>query len=661
MITPNIHEDPIRTASDVHRIERIPLKARGLPGTTYEALKRGAAIDPSAIALSFFFSAQALHQPFELTHQSLIEKITQTANAFRRLGIERDDVVAVLLPNLPETHYAIWGGSAAGRVLAINPLLEACQIRELLNTAQAKIIVTMEKTPATNIWEKVEVAIENVPSVEHILVCNFFPYLDTISAFGLSPIDPPLAVDLSHRSIRVTRLLDEIATEPKTSLTFPPPKPGDISTMLGTGGTTGLPKIVPRTHAAEVYNSWAASRFAPMAFAPGKTALCGLPMFHTNGMLITGLLPLMLGGHVVVAGPAGFRAEDVLIHFWRMIETYQVSTFSAVPSVYAKLLELPHEELDTSSVCFAICGGAPMPMELLSRFREETGINLVEAYGMTEGVVGSAMNPPHSEEKHLGSIGLRLPYQDMAIGITDPDGEFLRWAKPNQAGCVFISGPNVFSGYLLAEQNNGIWLDEDGKRWFNTGDIARQDEEGFFWLIGRQKDLIIRYGDNLDPRAIERAVCLHPDVDIAAAIGRPHPVAGEVPVVFYQARAETRPRDEDLEALVYRKVGDPAAFPIEYIRLDTMPINAIGKIDRIQLHRLEIEGTIRAESARVGAKVKALQFRQDALRGLVATVDVLDKQREIKARLANYSFAVDFDTLPHPESVLDPLAHLINQ
>lgn len=155
--------------ADIDAFESTPLEARDLPATTYEALQRGAAINPDAVAINFFLSGADYDKPKVLTHRELLAKVTQTANALRKLGIGREDVVAYVLPNLPETHFTIWGGSAAGRVLAINPLMEADQIADLLRAANAKVLVTLEKTPKTDLWQKCQAAVVTVPSIQHIV------------------------------------------------------------------------------------------------------------------------------------------------------------------------------------------------------------------------------------------------------------------------------------------------------------------------------------------------------------------------------------------------------------------------------------------------------------------------------------------------------------
>ena len=627
---------------DILAFEQIPLADRGLPQTTYQALRHGAAIDPDAPALSFFLSAAAMRTPYQLSHGQLFARITQTANALRRLGLGRDDVAAYILPNMPETHFAIWGGSAAGSILAINPLMEADQMADLLNAAGVKILITLEQTPGVDIWEKASTAARQVPGLEHILLCNFMGYVKGDGIWIDPGLLPATTAQIDGCDAQISRLMDQIAGENADTLDFAEPGPHDTSTMLCTGGTTGLPKIVRRTHFGEVYNSWCPSLFVGQDnVGPGTAAICGLPLFHTNAMLVTGLLPWMYGGHVVLATPAGYRGDGVIAGFWDIVEQYGISSFSGVPTIYGALLQVPHQDKDLSSLRFAACGAAPMPVELFNGFVQETGIKIVEAYGMTEGVLASSMNPADTDSPRIGSIGMRFPYQDMRIGILNDNDAFERWAETDEAGVIFISGPNVFDGYLIDSQNRGIWLQQDGKRWFNTGDLARQDADGYFWMTGRKKELIIRGGHNIDPKIVEEAMHKHPAVAMAAVIGRPDAKVGEVPVMYFQKTAGHDVDAAQLAEFAEVHVSERAAIPKDYIELGDLPVTAVGKIHKVTLNMMEIERTIREEAKTHTVDILSLDVVQDSSRGIVAKLVLADGQDALSRALGRYAFNVD--------------------
>ncbi|CAD0187227.1 Long-chain-fatty-acid--CoA ligase [Ruegeria sp. THAF57] len=630
-----------KTLSDIQAFEQTPLAAQDMPATTFAALQKGAAINPAAPAISFFVSARDFARPKVVTYADLLAKVTQTANALRRLGIGRDDVVAYVLPNLPETHFVIWGGSAAGQVLAINPLLEADQIADLLRSANTKVLVTLEKTPKTDLWEKCVQALDSVPSIQHVVTCSVFDWMDGAAAkvFGTLGKLRAGSLRVGGRKLPVIRFPSLIAGAKSDGLEFAPPAPGDISTMLCTGGTTGLPKIARRTHRSEVFDCWSAAQFNPQVATPGRAVFCGLPLFHSNAILITGLLAFMNGAHVVLATPQGYRGDGVVANFWRVVDRYKVATFSGVPTVYSALLEVPREGLDISSLVFGACGAAPMPVELFNEFVEKTGVPIVEGYGLTEGAVASSLNPTHPDRRRIGSIGLHLPHQDMRCAIFDDRDEFVRWAETDEVGVIMISGPNVFEGYLIDSQNTGIFLEQGGQRWFNTGDLARQDADGYFWMTGRKKELIIRGGHNIDPKIIEEAMHAHPGITMAAAVGRPDVKAGELPVLYFQG--DDIPTQE-LFDFAHQHVPERAAVPKELIRLEELPVTAVGKIHKVTLNMMEVERTIRAEAKAAGHEIETLEVVQDAKRGIVARLRVHCGTDDMRHLLGRYTFNVDF-------------------
>ncbi len=630
---------PIVTLHDVEAFEQFPLSERSLPASTYEMLVRGAAMAPDQPALSFFLRSDNLRDPFVWTHSELLADITRTANALRRLGIGRDDVVAFVLPNLPEAHFVIWGGEAAGIAFAINPLLEAEQISELLVAGKAKWLVTLASSPGTDIWQKAIKAAANVPELQGILTVSFASYLR--NATEEAPEVQSHAPGIDGLSMPLLNLRQEIAAERGDGLSFEMPGPRDISSYFCTGGTTGLPKIAARTHFSEVFDAWSTQVLTGNAFATGKTIFCGLPLFHVNGQLVTGLIPWSQGGHVVMGTPHGYRGEGVIPSFWKIVEHYRVAAFSGVPTVYSALLQVPVGDHDISSVCYGFCGAAPMPVDLFRTFEKTTGIRILEAYGLTEGACVSSVNPPEGERR-IGSIGLRLPYQQMAVVRLDDLSGCAGFAGTEEVGVLAIRGPNVFAGYINAEHNKGLWLEIDGERWLNTGDLARQDANGCFWLTGRKKELIIRSGHNIDPKLIENAVQDHPAVQLAAAVGRPDERAGELPVLYVQLKPETTASEADLLAHAVERIPERAAHPKSVRILTALPVTPVGKIFKPALSMLEIEDVIRQEAAASGVKLQSLSVIQNARLGLLASIAVEGDPGPLREKMGRYAFKAQF-------------------
>ncbi len=632
---------PFADLAAVEAFEQAPLSERDIPNTTYEALKRGSQIGPDSPALSFFLQVANHQDPFVWTHRELFAQITRAANAFRRLCIERNDVIAYVLPNLPETHFVIWGGEAAGIVLAINPLLEVDQIAELLNAANAKLLVTLAPTPKVDLWQKATAAAANVPSLQGLITVGLAPYLTGATGLvfkALSILKPPKAPELR---IPILDLRREMVKEDGERLNFELAKPDDISSYFCTGGTTGLPKIAKRTQFSEVFDVWTAKSFLEKGLPSGKAIFCGLPLFHVNGQLATGLGPWMIGDHVVLGTPQGYRGEGLLENFWSIIQHYRLYSFSGVPTLYSSLLNHPIGDHDVSSIEYCLCGAAPMPVELFREFESKTGVKILEGYGLTEGACVSSINPIPGEPR-IGSIGIRLPYQQMRAVIVDGDGGFERFAETDEIGAIAISGPNVFAGYVSEVHNQEIWLNFDGRRWLNTGDLGRQDADGYFWLTGRKKEMIIRGGHNIDPKSIEEAIQAHPSVALCAAIGRPDPHAGEVPVAYVQLTTPGAASQQELIDFAKQKVPERPAVPKAINIVDELPVTPVGKIFKPALTMLEIESVIRMEASSAGVELASLEVVQDSQRGLLARISTEGDDANLKQAIDKYTFQHDF-------------------
>ncbi|MGO1502913.1 MAG: AMP-binding enzyme, partial [Marinobacter sp.] len=206
-------------------------------------------------------------------------------------------------------------------------------------------------------------------------------------------------------------------------------------------------------------------------------------------------------------------------------------------------------------------------------FERLTGLVLIEGFGMTEGTCGSLLNPI-AGERRSGSVGLRLPYSGARAVRLDADGKFERDCAVDEVGSLVIRGPNVFSGYTDPEKNHDIWVDGD---WFNTGDLARQDSDGYFWLTGRSKDLIIRGGHNIDPQMIEDVLHQHPAVGMAAAVGKPCEKVGELPVAYVSLKANSTCTEAELLEFCQERIPERAAVPKDIWIIDVIPLTAVGK------------------------------------------------------------------------------------
>ncbi len=587
----------IRGIADIEEIEKVPIEQRVKEKNTIELLEKGAAVNPKATALSFILNGETYDQPVKIDYSTLIGRIRQTANLFSDLGIGPQDVVTYILPNIPQTHYVLWGAEAAGIANPINPLLEAATIKEICTAARTKVLVTLADLPGTDIWKKVDSIRKMIPSLKYV-----------VRIMGES--------DENENIIGYDSVIDKY---PADRFTFKREiEKDEIASLYHTGGTTGTPKLARRTHYNEVVMAHDLRIMGGLD--RGTTLLCGLPLFHCNGTMVTGLAPFAFGGHVVMLSPMGYRDPGVIKNFYKIVELYRAETFSAVPTILSMLLDIDVDGSDISSLRYVICGAAPLSVELFKRFEAHTGMKILEGYGLTEGAVASAINPKDGERK-IGSVGIRMPYQRLKVVITDEAGNYIRDAEPGEIGTVAISGPNIFKGYVEERHNSGIWLPGG---FFNTGDLGRLDEDGYLWLTGRKKELIIRGGHNIDPATIEEPIYKMPKVKMVAAVGRPDPHAGEVPVAYVQVAEDTKLSEEEIMEWAQKHIGEKAAVPKEIVITEQIPLTPVGKIFKPALRWDATRRVYQKELEKLGDMVEEVDISvgEDKIHGTKVTIRI---------------------------------------
>lgn len=594
--------------------------------TTFHAIAASAQQVPDKTAIRFFMSGTQYQRATVINYREMLKNITATANFFDALGIRDDDVVAFILPNLPETHYVLWGAQARCKAFAVNPLLEPEQIKVLLNHSAAKVVVTMNPMIKLDLWEKVTNIAADLDQVKHIVGIDIAQHISGAQGVLAKAIQwkKGLAIRLPDK-IRYHNFTSSIARQNNSYLNFlRNPTDDTVSSMFCTGGTTGLPKIALRTHANELANAQGIIDSVHPKIGRDSVILGGLPIFHVNGALVTGLLPFTVGAEVVICTPQGYRGEEVFPNFWDILAHYKVSAFSGVPTVYSTLLDYPITGQDLSTLEFCICGAAPMPVQTFKDFETLSGAPILEAYGLTEGTCASSMNPIDGKRK-VGSIGKRLPNQEMMVSELDDDNNFVRSCNYNEAGCLLIKGPNVFKGYLLPHQNKDIWIhDNKGNTWLNTGDLALEDEEGYFWLTGRKKELIVRGGHNIEPKMIEEVLCKHSSVHLAAAVGKPDEHAGEVPVCYVQVAKDDHIQVSDIIEFAQKNIPERAAIPKEIHLVHELPLTAVGKVFKPALEMQEIEKTVHSVlQQHITPEHYELNVYQNSKKGILADIRLL--------------------------------------
>ena len=311
-------EVKFRNIGDIEAFEKIPIEKRLGVFNTYDLIKRGAAIDPDAAAISFFLSGDSYDQPMQVSYRDLMVNITRTANLFHDMGIGTQDVVSYLLPNLPQTHYVLWGGEAAGIVNPINPLLEPAAIAEICRAAGTKVLVALTEFPGSDIWQKAMAVRKNLPGLKAVIRI-MGPSDENEGIYGFDEI----IGRYNGQTLDSNRRID----------------PQDIASMYHTGGTTGTPKLAPHTHFNETAMAYMIAAAAELN--TGEAALCGLPLFHVNGTTVTGSTPFSIGAHVVLLGPRGYRGPSVMQNFFKI----SISSGSSAPawcSIFPRAIPIFH-------------------------------------------------------------------------------------------------------------------------------------------------------------------------------------------------------------------------------------------------------------------------------------------------------------------------------
>ncbi|MGB0388128.1 MAG: acyl-CoA synthetase [Ardenticatenaceae bacterium] len=610
----------IASLADVKAFESVPLKERDLPNSTYDAIKRSAQAYPNTEALIFFLQGTKFKKSVTYTFRDLIGKMNQTANMLHDLGVKPNDTVSYVLPNLPQTYFTLFGGEAAGIANPINPLLEAHTIAEIMNAAQTKVLVTLAPFPKTDIWDKMASIVDQVPTLSTILRVDIAGFLGGFQKLAVNV----MRIGKDNKNVRA-RVLDF----DKTLTRYPTDRlvsgrtisKEEIAAYFHTGGTTGTPKLAMHSHFNQVFDAWVTGK--AINNTSKDRIYLGLPLFHNYGAIAIGLGNWVSGAGVVMGTPQGFRGEGVVPNLWQILDHYECTKFSAVPTLFKTLLNVPIGNSNLSKLEVATCGAAPLPVELARQFTEKTGIKILEGYGLTESTSVASVNPIAGTVR-IGSIGYRLPYQEMRTAILDGKS-FVRFCEPNEVGIVILRGPNAFSGYRDDFHNQTAFIDTgDGKgKWVNTGDLGRQDEDGYFWLTGRKKELIIRGGHNIDPKQIEEPMHRHPAVALAAAVGRPDPRVGELPVVYIELKPDSSATTEQLMTFARENIGERAAIPKKIYILDELPLTAVGKIYKPTLSHEQVADVYNGELKQIKGIANAkVTVEGDKRLGKVARVHI---------------------------------------
>ncbi len=505
--------------------------------TLYEMLARSAAANPAAPALQF--------RDRTYSYGELLTLVEGFAAGLSALGIGKRARIALLLPNCPPFVIAYLGAGRAGAtVVPINVLYRPDEARYILTDSEVEVLITAEPFRPL-----VQALRPLAPTLKHVVMVSETPSdAGEIAFAALCGHAPGRGVALSER---------------------------DVAVILYTSGTTGRPKGAMLTHRNLLADAEACTKV--LNVTTDDCFLSALPLFHAFAAMVFLVLP-------VYTGSRSYLMERFLpTHTLQVLEESRATVFGGVPSMFGLMLQLSRElHPDLSALRLCVSGGAPLPPETWMAFEEVYDVKMVEGYGLTEASPVVAVNPPEGVRKP-GSIGLPLP--GIQVKVVDEKG---RAVGPGIIGELAIRGGNVMKGYLKRPEETKQVLRSG---WLFTGDLMRADEDGYLYIAGRKKELIIVGGLNVYPGEVERVLVEHPAVLEAAAFGVPDPTRGEAVWAAVVLRPEARATDKELQAFCRERL---AAYkvPRGIDFTSELPKNALGKVLR---HLLGLEVTRRQD------------------------------------------------------------------
>lgn len=495
-----------------------------------------------------------------LTYAELLEEAYKFANILLSLGIQKGDRVGIMLPNTPQGVVAYYGTLFSGAVaVQFNPMYMDREIHHQAADSGIRIMVTLDL-----LYPKVSEALQDT-AVEKILVSSIKDYLpfpkNILYPLMLRKDGQYVNVRYNLKTLSYARLMKGAPSNPP-SVKMNPSE--DLALLQYTGGTTGLSKGVKLTHLNLVSNTFQAVKWVWKG-KPGKeTVLCVLPFFHVYGMTIGMNLAIMMGAKMVLL--PRFQIKDVL----ETIQLEKPTLFPGAPTMYIALLNYPDiEKYDLSSIEACISGSSPLPVEVQERFEAISGGKLVEGYGLTEASPVTHCNPIWGTRKN-GSIG--LPWPDTIAKIVD--SETMEELPPGKPGELIVKGPQVMKGYWNRPTETAETI-KDG--WLFTGDIGTIDEDGYFYIVDRKKNMIIAGGFNIYPREVEEVLFEHPDILEAAVIGVPDPYRGETVKAYLVLKDGKQVTEEELNIFCRERL---AAYkvPRSYEFRTELPKTLVGKV-----------------------------------------------------------------------------------
>ncbi|MEK6751921.1 MAG: long-chain fatty acid--CoA ligase [Chloroflexota bacterium] len=496
------------------------------------------------------------------------------------MGVKKGDRVGLFMPNTPQFMIAYFGIlKAGGVVVAVNPTYPVDEILIPVNDANIEVMFTLSR-----FYDRLKTVRER-SKLKRIIVTNIKETLPPITRLLFTLVKEKKEGDrvesLASGDVWMKDLLAKHANSPKPNVEV---SPDDTALFQYSGGTTGTPKGAVAMHRNVVANTLQIKSWMTGLVEGGEVVLMGIPLFHVYGMVAGMNFGMVIGASLVMV-PNARDLKDVLVN----ISKYKASIFPGVPLLYNGLnnhADVKAGKYDLSSIKACISGSAPLMRETKEEFERLTGGKLFEAYGLSEAPTGTHCNPLNGENK-VGSIGMPLPDMDVRI-INLDDGE--TEMPQGEIGEIIINGPQVMKGYHnMPTETANVLRQWKGQTWLFTGDIARMDEDGYFYIVDRKKELIKPGGFQVWPREVEEAIMDHPKVLEVGVGGIPDPQRGETVKAWIVVKPGETLTEAELKAFCKEHLA-PYKVPTHYEFRSELPKTTVGKILRRELVRQHKEG-----------------------------------------------------------------------
>ena len=496
----------------------------------------------------------------KINYKELHSLTIKFANALVNMGVKKGDRVAIMLPNCPHEVIAYYSVLKIGAIVVqFNPLYTERETEYQLNDSDSEIIIILDV-----LYKNLKNIINKTP-IKNIILCSisdFLPFPKNI-IYRLKERNETGVILKEHKVSHY--IFSKLIKKSPAKLVNINISPDDIALLQYTGGTTGIPKGAILTHGNLVANTIQCRHWFSKAEVGKETFLSVLPFFHIFGMTSSLNLPVHLASSMILL--PRFKPLDVL----KAIERYRASIFIGVPAMFSAINgELRHEKkYNLSSMKFCVSGAAPLPHDMAVRFETLTDVKVIEGYGLTEASPVTHCNPIYGERK-FGSIGIPLPDTECSIVDLITGAEL----QTGEIGEIAIKGPQIMKGYWNNEKETDMVL-KNG--WLFTGDIGRMDEDGYFYIVDRKKEMIISGGYNIYPREIEEVLNKHPKVKESAVIGIPYKSIGDIPKAFIVLKdGESATEDEIISYCTANLTKYKVPKKIEFRK--ELPKSLIGKV-----------------------------------------------------------------------------------